>query len=521
VTSPESGSIKEFRVQLRGRQIARNIVFNWAGNIIGMAVGFFLAPFILHRLGNVAYGVWVLAVSAVGYLGLLDLGLQSSLLRFVSQGYAKQDHHAASEATSAALWVRFQISALALVLSAALAAVFPHVFNISPALAKDAQESILLIGLTASVSLPFGVVGAVISALNRYDLQNYVGMFQTAVRVIGVILVLRTGHGIVAIAVCELVAALSGKLLQTWIARRLYPELHIQLKKPKLETLKKIWSYSVYTFLITIAVQLVYQTDNLVVGKFVSTTAVTFYAIANQLCRYASQVLSSMSGTFMPAASTFEAAGDTEGLFNLYKNGTRIMIIVSLPIVLTFITRGSSFIGLWMGPQYSHSSGIVLIILTVALFFSFANQTAAAIAMGVEKHKTMAWWAIGEGAANLVLSILLVHWYGIYGVAIGTLIPSLVAQLGFWPYYTSKLLGLTPVEIVWNVWGPAIAAGIPFAIFSYTLESFFPAHKLAVFAFQVAASLSIYLLTVALVFRSLIRSQVVPRVRALFVAHAK
>jgi O-antigen/teichoic acid export membrane protein len=496
------------------------VVVSWVGNIVGLAVGFFVAPFILHRLGNVAYGVWVLAVSTVGYLGLLDLGMQNSLLRFISQGHTKQDHQGASEAASAALWVRLQISVLALLLCAGLALVFPHVFKVPPNLARDAQWSILLIGVNTAITLPFGVVGAVISALNRYDLQYYAGLVQTAVRVAGVVLVLRTGHGIVAIALCELVATLVGKFLQLWIARRLYPEIRIRLKKPKGETLKKIWSYSAYTFLITIAVQMVYQTDNLVVGAFVSTAAVTFYAIANQLCRYASQIINSMSGTFMPAASTYEAAGDTVGLLRLYKNGTRAMIIISLPMVLTFIVRGRSFIGLWMGPQYSHSSGVVLIILTVALFFSFSNQTAAAIALGVEKHKTMAWWAIGEGVANLGLSTLLVHWYGIYGVAIGTLIPSLIAQLGFWPYYTAKLLGLSPVDIVWRIWGPPIAAAIPFAIVSYAVETFFPAHNLAVFMLQVIASLSVYFLAVAVVFRNLIRSQVIPRVRALFVARA-
>ena len=54
----------------------------------------------------------------------------------------------------------------------------------------------------------------------------------------------------------------------------------------------------------------------------------------------------------------------------------------------------------------------------------------------------MSIWAIGEGVANLTLSITLVHWYGIYGVAIGTLIPSLVVQLGLWPRYINQLVGL-------------------------------------------------------------------------------
>ena len=486
-----------------------------------MAVGFFLSPFILHRLGDVAFGVFVLANSVVAYLGLLDLGMQSSVLRFVSKGHTKGDHEGASDAISAALWVRLQVSALALLLSAGIAVVFPHVFKVPADLANDARKAILIIGVITAISMSVGVVGGVISALNRYDLQNYVNLLQTAIRVVGVVFVLRTGHGIVGIALSELVATVAGNLLLVWIARRLYPELRIQLKKPKRETLRQIWSYSFYAFLTTIAVQLVYQTDNLVVGAFVSASAVTFFAIANNLCRYATQMVSSMGGTFVPAASTYEAAGDTASLLMLYKNGTRATLMISLPILITFIVRGPSFIGLWMGPEYAHSSGIVLIILSIALFFSYANRTAGAIAFGVEKHKTTALWSIGEGVANLALSILLVHWYGIYGVAIGTMVPSLVVQVILWPRYISKLVGLSSFEVIAQIWGPMLLASIPFAAASYAVSILFPAHNLAVFFLQVLATLPIFFLTVALVFRVYVRSQILPRVRSLFIAEAK
>ncbi len=486
-----------------------------------MAVGFFLSPFILHRLGNLDYGVWVLAISVVAYLGLLDLGMQSSVLRFVSKGHTQQDHQSASEAISAALWVRLQISALALLLSVGLAVVFPLMFREVPAaLASDARKAILLIGATTAVTMSVGVMGAVLSALNRYDLQNYVSLTQTVVRVIAVVAVLRTGHGIVAIAACELVAALVGNMLLVWVARRLYPELRIQLNRPKRETLRKIWSYSSYAFLTTIAVQLVYQTDNMVVGAFVSASAVTYYAIANSLCRYAGQVIGSINNTFTPAASTYEAAGDTASLLMLYRNGTRATIMVSLPMMITLIVRGSSFIGLWMGPQYSHSSGVVLVLLSIPLFFSYANRTAASIAFGIEKHKTLAKWAIGEGVANLTLSVMLAHWYGIYGVAIGTMVPSLFVHLVFWPKYISKLVAVGPSEVVWHVWGPMILTSVPFAVASCAIEAFLPAHSLAMFFLQVIATLPIFFLAVALVFRTYVRKQILPRVRMFLFAES-
>jgi O-antigen/teichoic acid export membrane protein len=512
-------------LKLRARHIARNVLFNWLGTVAMMAVGFFLSPFILHNLGNVAYGVWVLAISVGAYLGLLDLGMQSSVLRFVSKGHTQGDHQGASEAVSAALWVRLQISALALVLSIGLAAVFPFVFKVPAELTSDARKAILLIGINAAITMSIGVVGGILSALNRYDLQNYVLFAQTALRVIFVVAVLRTGHGIVAIALCELVAASVGNLLLIWVARRLYPELQVQLKKPKRETLQKIWSYSWYAFLTTVAVQLVYQSDNLVVGAFIPASsameAVTFYAIANSLCRYTTQIVSSMGSTFVPAASTYEAAGDSASLLSLYKNGTRATMMISLPILVTLIVRGPSFIGLWMGPQYAHKSGTVLIILVSALFFSYANRTAASIAFGIEKHKTMAIWAIGEGVANLALSITLVHWYGIYGVAFGTLIPSLVVQIGLWPSHISKLVGLSTFEVLWNVWMPMFLSVIPFAVATYAVGALFPARNLAVFFLQIIATLPIFFITVGLIFRSFVRAQILPRMRSLFFAEAR
>ena len=500
-------------MELRVRHIARNVLFNWFGTIANMAVGLFLSPFIIHRLGNVAYGVWVLAIGVVAYLGLLDLGMQSAVLRFVSKGHTQNDHQGASEAISAALWVRLQISALILVLSAGLAAVFPLIFKVPAELAGDARKAILLTGVKMAITMSIGVVAGVLSALNRYDLQNYLSMVQTAVRVIGVVAVLRTGHGIVAIAVCELIAVLIYNALLVWVAHRLYPQLQILPNKPKRETLKRIWTYSSYAFLTTVAIQLIYQTDTIVVGKFVSVAAVTYYAIGYSLCSYTSQAINSIGATFVPAASTYEAAGDTNSLLMLYKNGTRATLAVSLPILITLMVRGRSFIGLWMGPQYSHSSGTVLIILCSTFLFVFANRTAQAIAFGVEKHKMGAIWAIGEGVVNLSLSIVLARRYGIYGVAIGTAIPSLLVNVILWPGYISKLVGLSYSEVVWKVWAPVYLSSVPFAIATYAVNARFPAHNLIIFFLQTTAVLPVFIVSIGLVFRSYVTSQIFPKLK--------
>jgi len=62
-----------------------NVVMNWVAMAAGMIVPFFLTPFVIRHLGPVVYGIWILAVSAVSYLNLLDLGLRSAIVRYVSK----------------------------------------------------------------------------------------------------------------------------------------------------------------------------------------------------------------------------------------------------------------------------------------------------------------------------------------------------------------------------------------------------------------------------------------------------
>src|ERR1019366_9982088 len=89
---PGAGGSPTVAHGIRLRTITRNVLSTWSGYVATLLIGFFLAPFIVHRLGNTGYGVWTLVVSLTGYFGLLDLGLRQSVGRFVAHHVALQDH---------------------------------------------------------------------------------------------------------------------------------------------------------------------------------------------------------------------------------------------------------------------------------------------------------------------------------------------------------------------------------------------------------------------------------------------
>lgn len=487
------------------KRLATNVLMNWGATAVGMVVPFFLTPFIVRSLGASAYGVWILAMSTVAYLNLLDLGLRTAVIRFVAKADADKDDAAASRAIGAALWFRLLIAAGVAVISVGLAWAFPHLFKIPPALERAAQITVLLSALGVAMTLVSGVFGAVLSAIHRFDILSTVTIVQTLLRASGVLLILHAGGGLRALACWELGVIAAIALITCGITLKIFPASRVRLGRPDLETLRTIWSYSFVMFIIIIAGQIVFNTDNLVVGAFLSVSLVAAYAIGGSLIQYASQVVTALSTTFVPIASNLEAAGRPETMRQFLLRGTQATLALALPISLTLLFRGKTFVGLWMGPQYSEISGTVIQILLVSQFFTVANLTAGAIMFATNQHKPVAKWASVEAALNLGLSLVLVRKVGVYGVAWGTALSMAGIHLLFWPKHVQRILGVPAVTYIWEGWLKITLCALPFAVATAAMDRYWPAPSILLFFAQVMLLLPLYAGCVALIFRGDVR----------------
>ncbi len=146
-------------------------------------------------------------------------------------------------------------------------------------------------------------------------------------------------------------------------------------------------------------------------------------------------------------------------------------------------------------------------ILLLSVVLSCANEACGGIIYGMEKHKRIAFWALGEAAANLAISVVLVRRMGIYGVAWGTTIPSVIIQLLLWPRYISALVGISVKTYLWQAWLRTALSVVPFAIGCAAAEQFWPAPNLVTFFLQMAVLLPLIPLMLAVVFHNEVAAQ--------------
>jgi len=473
---------------VRPSGIARNVAANWLAFLFVAGVSFFLSPFVVHHLGNTAYGVWTLLAALVGYLGLLDFGVRGAVTRYVAHHHPAGDNEGCSSIVSAGMVMFGMLGIVAILLSVVFAFLSPIVFNIPESLVKDTRIICVVGGLTIAITLVGAVFGGVITGLQRFDVSSGIEILVTAIRTVAIVLALLEGYGLVPLAFINLAASVLNGFATWTVAHKLYPELRLRFRIPLLPHMRAILSFSMLLSAMQIFGAVIYYSDALIIAMFLPISSVTFFAIAGNLCEYAKQLASAVSVVMTPRVSALASIG-SKTVREEILDAARLATLITTPIAATFWFRGESFINLWMGAEYGPASGEVLRILAFVVLLWGARAVATASIIGVNRHRTLIPPLAIEAACNLVLSVALVGPLGLVGVALGTLIPSVIVSLGYFPLCLSGTNGVPASLFYRNGWLLPMVACVPFVLANILLEYFLPAKNLAVFFMQVISTL--------------------------------
>ena len=427
--------------KLEKRQILKNVGSSWSALGINVIVGIFISPFILHRLGDAAFGVWVVIFSVTGYYGLFDLGIRSSIIRYVSKYTATGDREKLAQFINTALFTYSCIGAVSMVLTALLSSSVEHVFKVPPEMHSQARLLLLMVGASVSLSFPLGVVGGMLEGLQRFYILNWTSIGATLIRAALIVYFLHHGYGLLTVAFLTVSLPIISSILRGIIVFRLCP-VPLGMKYVDRGSFRHMANYGGTTFLVLVASRLRFRTDALVLGTMMSAVAVTWFSIGARIVDYAHEFVSSLAQVFVPMSSQSEATGNLDRVRKIYIAGNRVCAFLIFPITAILIIFGKHIIRIWMGARYVPNSYPVLVIIIIPYALMLAQAASTRVLFGLGTHQTLAAVTVIEGVANLILSIALVPPLGIRGDALGTAVPLSFTCLVFLPRHMRKQIGV-------------------------------------------------------------------------------
>lgn len=429
------------------KRVLSAAIANWIGQLVSLASGFLIAPFVLRHVGDIQYGILVLVGAVVVQGSNLDLGIRSALIKFVAEHKARGEIRELRSVIATALWLYCFLGAVAFVLTLLISPLLPDLFNVPPSERHTMIVVGILMGSQLAISIPGSTSSGVLSGLLRYDIKNAISVVWTLVSASATVVVVLAGGGVVEVAAVSTVVAIIMQLVYVLCLYRVAPHLRLTFRGARSHLVRRILAFSTSMLVMDVSTGLQTKSDEIVIGAFLPVGLVSPYSFARRLSTVPQMIAERFLWGFVPLTSHLEAQGEAERLRALYLTGTRITLALSLPFAAVIIVLAGPLLTLWIGAQYAEHAPIT-IILTIASILELACGPGSTILQGVGRHHRLAVISACAAVANVGLSILLVVPYGLLGVAIGTLVPTAMIALGWKLMYSLRTLQISLLELL-------------------------------------------------------------------------
>ena len=487
--------------KLEKLQIIKNVSSSWISLATNVLVGFFLSPFILHRLGDAAFGIWVLIFAITGYYGLFDLGIRSSIVRYISKARATGDLQYASRILSTSLFSYTCIGVLSLLLTIVLSIFIDRIFTIPAEFHSTARWLLLMVGASVSLGFPLGVSGGVLEGLQEFAVLNWSNIISTLLRAILIVITIRHGYGLLCVAFITVALPLLTSVYRSFVAMRML-STSIGLAYVSRAAFREILGYSGASLIMLISARLRFKSDSVILGAFLSASAITYFNIGSRIVDYAGEIVDSLAQIFVPMSSHSDALGDMDRLRKIVVAGNRFCAFIIFPICALLVLLGKSVIEAWVGVKYVDASYPVLLILLLSTTTILAQAASGRVLMGIGRHQTWAIVTLIEGLANLGLSIALVRPYGIIGDAIGTAAPLVVTTTCFLPWHLCRQLQIRMATYLREAYWLPLLLCVPLVLVLLAMKQWFVPHTYVQLLAHLSLAAAVYGVSLCWVFTS-------------------
>jgi O-antigen/teichoic acid export membrane protein len=309
---------------------------------------------------------------------------------------------------------------------------------------------ILIMGGKFALSLPFYTQFGIFAANLRLDYASYVQIGKILLRTGLFFLVLSLGYGIIVLALMSVGTDLVGYVAMLWLARRLSPWMKLRRRHFAFSKMRELVGFGAYVFLGEIAGTVKFRLDNIIIAGYLGVASVTHFNVATKLNGYFFSALNSIVPAPTSLYARYHGKGEMQQIRDKFLILSRIKTTLGILGIGAVLIFARPFITLWVGKAYLDAVA-PLIIIMVGRVANVTLSPSVGVVQALYKQKFTAYLDLGEALVNLALSLLLVRWYGLVGVALGTAIPMLATRMTIKPVYICHIMHLPLLRFLRNL----------------------------------------------------------------------
>lgn len=386
--------------------IVKNSAFNLVAAAIPGAVFFLSTHFLSKQLDISGFGIYVLALSILGYSGLFEAGVGRGVIRALAKNGKKENERAI---ITTALYTVITLSMLATVSLYFFSSEIVIALNIDASLKLEAVNAIKLLSISPPVVFSSIVLKSFFEGKGNFSLLSKLNIF--------------TGSLILAfpaLTVCfypslffAIIGLIIGQVLSLFVyifffTNKVSAGRYVFCK----EIFGEIFVFGKWIFVSNIIGSAMVYCDRFILSNISGSTSVSFYTAPVDLLLKVAVVPQSISRVLFYSYSRSEEKKVRVNAHYLF------LICVLICILLPIFFFAENILGLWLGADYADNSTDILKICIVGFFFNSLAQIPFSRLHSSGLSKQTAVLHLCELIPYLMILFVLINKFGIVGAAI-------------------------------------------------------------------------------------------------------
>ena len=419
------------------KRIAFGAAASWFSRGVTILLGLVLMPVLFRHLPKEELGVWLLLGQSWAAMGILDLGFGVTLTRRIALAKGKSGGQLDAPLNDTTLreiadlvsagrriyrWMALGVFVVAWSLG------FFYLRNLELQNLSPATVWIAWTILCACQALTVWatVWTCLLQGVGYIGWDALIASFISAAMLIGQIVVVLCGGGLVALAAIAAVAVLLQRALTRTFARRCRPELFALQGKWNPEVLKGMGALAFRAWLTAMGTILVFNSDQFFIASAKGTEQIPAFRAAYVLVHNLTVLAVTFGGASAVFISHLWQSGDLPQVHRIVERNCRLGLLIMLFSAAVLGVAGHELFNVWLGP----GNFVGFAILGVFVLYETLEAQSYIISGSsrATEDEAFAVCSILAGVLKIVLSILLLRWWGLLGLACATLLSLLLTN---------------------------------------------------------------------------------------------
>lgn len=447
----------------RTKSVFLGVISSQIYTLIIISASLFSAPYILKHLSAEIYGLSIIIFQLTSYLGFLDFGLTAGVDRFLAgtRGDDEESRQKVQNIVSSSLSV-YTVLGFCVAIIGNIAAPFANsAFHLPVSYSHEVYQVVAIISVLIGFQFLLRAISGIFFAHQRQLLSNTISFILSITNTITLLLFIKFNFGLMSFVYAQISVFIVNLLLNLYYFNKYYSHIKLRITKIDFVLIRQMFSYGIFLFLNGIAVQLIFYTDKVVIGSFISLTTVSIYAFTTRVPELLTQFIWKITDNSFPGMIELSERENKDAFREIHDNIMRITLSIACFAFWMIIIMSSPFLKLWVGIKYF--AGFPVLALATYLYiiqFTVLHVTVVCLnAAGLAKRISII--AIIEGIMNLALSVYLVHKIGLIGVIIGSCIAGLLTSVWYIPSLAIKYMKTNLLSYIILVLKPIIICSVP------------------------------------------------------------